>query len=45
MAQEDTDEQHVLIIGQSEERTLNARELVHKVLTADDKTRNNIRNE
>jgi len=34
-----------LIIGQTEEKTIAARDLVHRVLTSDEKTRNNIRSE
>ncbi len=45
MSQNDNDEQHVLIIGDSEQKLLNARKIVHRVLTADELTRNEIRSE
>lgn len=42
---EDLDEQHVLIIGETEDKLIRARLIVQRVLTADEDTRNAIRNE
>ena len=45
MSVNDNDEQHVLLIGDSEERLIEARKVVQHVLTADETTRNEIRTE
>ena len=45
LANEDQDEQHVLIIGTPEEKVSAAKDLVCRVLTADEETRNLIRHE
>ena len=45
MSQNDNDDQHVLLIGDSEERLRNAQKVVQHVLTADEETRNEIRTE
>ena len=45
LATDDTDEQHVLIIGDSSQQLAAARNLIYKVLTADEETRNAIRSE
>ena len=45
LATEDTDEQHVLIIGTPEDKVATARDLICRVLTADEETRNLIRHE
>jgi len=45
LATEDNDEQHVLIIGTPEEKVAAARDLICRVLTADEETRNLIRHE
>jgi len=45
MQYDDNEEQHVLIIGDSEEKLQRAKEVVHRVLTADEETRNAIRME
>jgi len=45
MQNDDSDEQHVLIIGDSEDKLVEARKIVVTVLTADEETRNMIRNE
>lgn len=45
MSQNDVDDQHVLIIGDQEEKLLKARDIVQRVLTADESTRNQIRSE
>jgi far upstream element-binding protein len=45
MSQNDNDDQHVLIIGDKEEKLVYAKELVQQVLTADETTRNKIRSE
>lgn len=45
LATDDTDEQHVLVVGETEQKVLAARDVVIKVLTADETTRNAIRSE
>ena len=45
LANDDTDEQHVLIIGDTESQLTAARDLVYRVLTADEETRSAIRME
>lgn len=45
MQWDDQEEQHVLIIGETEEKLIKARLIVQKVLTADEETRNAIRSE
>ena len=45
LANDDTDEQHILIIGDFEEKLLAARNLIARLLTADEPTRNAIRSE
>ena len=45
LAAEDTDDQHVLVIGDNETKLIAARDVVIKVLTADETTRNAIRSE
>jgi rRNA processing protein Krr1/Pno1 len=45
MQYDDVEDQHVLIIGETEQIIEQARDLVHKVLTADEDTRNAIRSE
>ncbi|CDW89080.1 kh domain containing protein [Stylonychia lemnae] len=45
MQQNDVDDQHVLIIGDTEEKAQNAAKVVYRVLTADEETRNAIRQE
>ena len=45
MSANDNDEQHVLLIGDSEERLIEARKVIEHVLTADEVTRNQIRTE
>lgn len=42
---DDVEDQHVLIIGESEEKISKARATVHRVLTADEETRNAIRSD
>lgn len=43
MQYDDVEEQHVLIIGETEEKTRNAALVVQRVITADEETRNAIR--
>jgi rRNA processing protein Krr1/Pno1 len=45
MSANDNDEQHVLIIGDSEHKLVKARRVIQDVLTADESTRNQIRSE
>jgi len=45
LANDDSEDQHVLIIGETEEKLINARNVVYRVLTADEETRNAIRSE
>lgn len=45
MSANDNDEQHVLIIGDSEDKLVKARKVIQDVLTADEPTRNQIRSE
>ena len=45
LAADDTDDQHVLIVGDTESKLIQARDVVYKVLTADETTRNAIRSE
>lgn len=45
LAADDTDDQHVLVVGDTDQKVVQAREIVIKVLTADETTRNAIRSE
>lgn len=45
MSQSDQDDQHVLIIGNTEDSVAQAKKIVEKVLTADESQRNQIRSE
>ena len=45
LAADDTDDQHVLVVGDNEQKLIAARDIVIKVLTADETTRNAIRQE
>lgn len=42
---DDVEDQHVLIIGESEEKIQKARETVFSILTSDEETRNAIRSD
>ena len=45
LAADDTDDQHVLVVGDTDQKVVQAREIVIKVLTADETTRNAIPSE
>ena len=45
LATDDNDDQHILIIGSSQEKLVAARDLITRLLTADEETRNAIRQE